>query len=123
MKISRPLIVLIVLLELAIFACGIKVVYNRHNARNLFIQLEREQQSYNVLLDEKTQLTTEIATLSQPANIEKQAKYKGLAPVDNNSVVLLKAGSPAAKTSNLSDKPTESATEPNQQKQEGEKTP
>ncbi len=122
MKTSRGLIVLIVFLELAIFACGIKVVYNRHNARNLFIQLEREQQSYNVLLDEKTRLTTEVANLSQPANIERQARNKGFAPVDNNAVVLLKAGSPATKTNNLPDKPTTSADEPNQQKQ-GEKTP
>ncbi len=122
MKTSRALIVLIVFLELAIFACGIKVVYNRHNARNLFIQLEREQQSYNVLLDEKTRLTTEVANLSQPANIERQARNKGFVPVDNNAVVLLKAGSPATKINNLTDKPPESAAEPNQQKQ-GEKTP
>ncbi len=79
----------IIFLELAIFACGIKIVYNRHHARNLFIQLEREQQSYNVLLDEKSELRVEIATLSQPGVVEQKAKEQGLSRVDNNAVVVL----------------------------------
>ena len=35
----RFLVGMIVILELVLFACGLKVVENRHNARKLFIIL------------------------------------------------------------------------------------
>lgn len=89
MREFKFLVTVIVLLELAVFACGLKVVSNRHHARALFIELERQQQSYNALLDEKSQLKVELAMLEQPSQVESKAKEKGLVPVDNNSVVVL----------------------------------
>ncbi len=89
MREFRFLLLVIVLLEALIFACGVRVVYNRHNARSLFIELEREQQVYNALLDERSQLKVELATLEQPANIEKTAKQAGLIPVENRAVVVI----------------------------------
>ena len=35
----RFLVGMIVILELVLFACGLKVVENRHNARKLFLSL------------------------------------------------------------------------------------
>lgn len=49
----RFLVGAIVILELVLFACGLKVVENRHNARKLFIELEHEQQVHHSLMDEK----------------------------------------------------------------------
>ena len=43
----RFLVGAIVILELVLFACGLKVVENRHNARKLFIELEHEQQVHH----------------------------------------------------------------------------
>ena len=47
----RFLVGIIVILELVLFACGLKVVENRHNARKLFIELEHEQQVHHSLMD------------------------------------------------------------------------
>ena len=49
----RFLVGMIVILELVLFACGLKVVENRHNARKLFIELEHEQQIHHSLMDER----------------------------------------------------------------------
>ena len=49
MKEFKFLIFVIVLLELTLFVCGFMVVDNRHNARRLFIELEREQQIHHSL--------------------------------------------------------------------------
>ncbi len=47
MKEFRFLVFVIILIEVGIFACGLRVVYNRHTYRTMFIQLEREQQTYH----------------------------------------------------------------------------
>ena len=57
----RFLVGAIVILELVLFACGLKVVENRHNARKLFIELEHEQQVHHSLMDEKARLKLEIS--------------------------------------------------------------
>jgi len=61
-------------LELVLFACGLKVVENRHNARKLFIELEHEQQVHHSLMDEKARLKLEISNLEQIRQVEVRAK-------------------------------------------------
>ena len=61
----RFLVGMIVILELVLFACGLKVVENRHNARKLFIELEHEQQIHHSLMDERAHLKLEISNLEQ----------------------------------------------------------
>ena len=63
----RFLVGMIVILELVLFACGLKVVENRHNARKLFIELEHEQ----------------------IRQVEARAKEGGLAPAENGRVIIL----------------------------------
>ena len=93
MKEFKFLIFVIVLLELTLFVCGFMVVDNRHNARGLFIELEREQQIHHSLRDEEARLRLEVSTLEQSRQIETKAKEKGLAPVTNEQVVILEHGS------------------------------
>ncbi len=90
MKEFRFLVFVIILIELGVFACGLRIVYNRHTYRTMFIQLEREQQTYHSLIDELNRAKVELASLEQPSNIVSSAKAQGLAPVDNNEVVLLR---------------------------------
>ncbi len=89
MKEFRFLVCVIVLLELSLFACGLAVVSNRHQARELFIQLEREQQTENMLLDERSLLKLELAQLEQTAQIKAKAIKKGLKAADPSQVVVL----------------------------------
>lgn len=72
----RFLVFAIVALELAIFVCGLRVVSNRHQARALFIELEREQQIQHSLNEEKSQLLLELYNLEQTRQIEEKAKKK-----------------------------------------------
>lgn len=71
------------------FACGLKVVENRHNARKLFIELEHEQQVHHSLMDEKARLKLEISNLEQIRQVEVRAKEGGLAPAENDRVIVL----------------------------------
>lgn len=89
MREFRFLVFVIILMELGIFACGLRIVYNRHTYRTLFIQLEREQQTYHSLMDELNRAKVELASLEQPSNIVSTAKSQGLTPVNNNEVVVL----------------------------------
>lgn len=93
------LIVVIILLELGIFACGLRIVYNRHNYRTLFIELERQQRTYQDYSDELNRVRLELATLEQPSNVVNSAKNSGLVPVDNTAVVILSADGTIQKTS------------------------
>ena len=70
----RFLVGMIVILELVLFACGLKVVENRHNARKLFIELEHEQQIHHSLMDERARLKLEISNLEQIRQVEARAK-------------------------------------------------
>ena len=85
----RFLVGAIVILELALFACGLKVVENRHNARKLFIELEHEQQVHHSLMDEKARLKLEISNLEQIRQVEVRAKEGGLAPAENDREIVL----------------------------------
>lgn len=85
----RFLVGMIVILELVLFACGLKVVENRHNARKLFIELEHEQQIHHSLMDERARLKLEISNLEQIRQVEARAKEGGLAPAENGRVIIL----------------------------------
>lgn len=85
----RFLVGIIVILELVLFACGLKVVENRYNARKLFIELEHEQQVHHSLMDEKARLKLEISNLEQIRQVEVRAKEGGLAPAENDRVIIL----------------------------------
>ena len=82
----RFLVGAIVILELVLFACGLKVV---ENARKLFIELEHEQQVHHSLMDEKARLKLEISNLEQIRQVEVRAKEGGLAPAENDRVIVL----------------------------------
>ena len=82
----RFLVGIIVILELVLFACGLKVVENR---RKLFIELEHEQQVHHSLMDEKARLKLEISNLEQIRQVEVRAKEGGLAPAENDRVIIL----------------------------------
>ena len=84
----RFLVGMIVILELVLFACGLKVVENRHNARKLFIELE-QQQIHHSLMDERARLKLEISNLEQIRQVEARAKEGGLAPAENGRVIIL----------------------------------
>lgn len=90
MREFRFLVVLIVILEVSLFLCGLKVVSNRHQARGLFIQLEREQQIHHALMDERSQLKLEISNLEKTIKIQSIATRNGLIPVDPNQTIILK---------------------------------
>lgn len=85
----RFLVVAIVILELTLVVCGFLVVDNRHNARKIFIELEHEQQVQHSLKDERARLMLEISKLEQIRQVETVAKEKGLAPAENDQVILL----------------------------------
>lgn len=85
----RFLFYLIVILEIAIFACGLRVVSNRHHTRALFIELEREQQIHHSLRDERAKLQLIISNLEQVRLIDQKARQEGLTPVAPNDVVIL----------------------------------
>lgn len=89
MREYKFLIFLIVVLEVAIFCCGLRVVSNRHHARALFIELEREQQIYHSLRDERAKLQLIISNLEQVRLIDEKARQEGLSPVSPNDVVIL----------------------------------
>ena len=89
MREYRFLVFLIVVLELAIFACGLKVVSNRHHARALFIELEREQQIQHSLRDERAKLQLLVSNLEQVRLIVEKARQEGLNPALPSDVVIL----------------------------------
>lgn len=89
MKEFRFLVFLIAVLELGIFACGLGVVASRHEARELFIQLEREQQTQHMLADERSQLKLEVANLEQTAKIGEKALEAGLIQADPSNMIIL----------------------------------
>ena len=115
MKEFRFLVFVIILIEVGIFACGLRVVYNRHTYRTMFIQLEREQQTYHSLIDELNRAKVELASLEQPSNIVSSAKFQGLAPVNNNEVVIIHPTPPLKNPSSNGSagaKPTKGAAVP-----------
>lgn len=65
----------IILLAIAV-ACALSAVNANHRARNLFVELEREQSRMRQLEVEWGQLQLEQSTWASPARIEKIARQK-----------------------------------------------
>ena len=63
-----------VVLLLALIACALSLVTSRHQARKLFVELEREQSQARNYDIEYGQLQIEQSTWSMPARIEKIAR-------------------------------------------------
>lgn len=93
----RFLAATIVILEIVLFVCGFAVVNNRHHARKIFIELEHAQQVQHSLRDEKARLMLEISNLEQIRQVEAAAKERGLAPAENDQVILLDGKVPEGK--------------------------
>ena len=62
------------LLLAALIACALSLVTSRHQARQLFVELEREQASARGYEVEFGQLQLEQSTWAMPARIEKIAR-------------------------------------------------
>ena len=63
-----------VLLLLIAVACALSLVTSRHQARRLFVELEREQAQARRYDVEYGQLTLEQSTWGMPARVEKIAR-------------------------------------------------
>ena len=57
-----------------LIVCALSLVTSRHDARRLFVELEREQQRTRQLETEYGQLQLEQSTWGMPARIEKIAR-------------------------------------------------
>jgi cell division protein FtsL len=62
------------LLLALLVGCGISLVTSRHQARKLFVDLEREQAQSRRLETEYGQLQLEQSTWAMPARVEKIAR-------------------------------------------------
>ena len=63
-----------VLLLCILVACALSLVTSRHQARRLFVELEREQAQARQFEVEYGQLTLEQSTWGMPARVEKIAR-------------------------------------------------
>jgi len=63
-----------VLLLAALVACALSLVTSRHQARKLFVELEREQAAARAYETEFGQLQLEQSTWAMPARVEKIAR-------------------------------------------------
>jgi cell division protein FtsL len=76
--------------------CALAVVTSSHRARNLFVELEREQNRMHDLEVEWGQLQLEQSTWANHARIEKIARDKlGMRPPAAARIISLDAGSAA----------------------------
>ena len=64
-------------LRAALVACGLSRVTSRHEARRLFVELERGETRARQYETEYGQLQLEQSTWGMPARIEKIAREKG----------------------------------------------
>jgi cell division protein FtsL len=62
------------LLLALLVACGVSLVTSRHQARKLFVELEREQTRSHSYETEFGQLQLEQSTWAMPARVEKIAR-------------------------------------------------
>jgi len=58
----------------ALVACALSLVTSRHDARRLFVELEREQAKSRQFETEYNQLQLEQSTWGMPARVEKIAR-------------------------------------------------
>jgi cell division protein FtsL len=84
-----------VLLLLVLVACSLSLVASRHQARKLFVELEREQARARAYDVEYGQLSLEQSTWAMPARVEKIARsqlHMQLPGAGRIEVVELKGG-------------------------------
>jgi cell division protein FtsL len=62
------------LLLAVLVVCALSLVTSRHQARKLFVELEREQERAHAYETEYGQLQLEQSTWSMPARVEKIAR-------------------------------------------------
>ena len=62
------------LLLAALVACGLSLVTSRHQARKLFVELERTQAEARAFETEYGQLQLEQSTWAMPSRVEKIAR-------------------------------------------------
>ena len=87
-----------VMLALLLFSCALSLVTAQHQARSLFIDLERAQLDAKRLDVDFERLRIEQSRLSQPAHVAAEARKLGLKPVDAGRTVFLNLpGAGAAK--------------------------
>jgi len=65
----------VILLTLLV-VCALSLVTSRHQARRLFVELEREQANRRALDTEYGQLQLEQSTWGMPARVEKIARHQ-----------------------------------------------
>ena len=63
-----------ILLLAALVACALSLVTSRHQARKLFVELEREQAAKRAFETEYGQLQLEQSTWAMPGRVEKIAR-------------------------------------------------
>ncbi len=76
-----------ILLILIVIACALSVVTSQHNARKLFMELERKQERTRQLTVEWGQLQLEQSTWAMRARVEKIATKQLLMKVPDASKI------------------------------------
>jgi cell division protein FtsL len=76
-------------LAAALMISALSLVTSQHRARELFADLEAEQQLARQSEAEGNRLRIELGRASQPAAIEAQAHALGMRPIDPEHTVLL----------------------------------
>jgi len=80
---------LLLVVSVLLFASALSLVTAQHRSRSLFIDLERSQGDAKRLDVEFERLRIEQARLSQPSNVETEARKIGLKPIDSSRTVFL----------------------------------
>lgn len=84
-----PIRMTVALLAAALMACALSLVTSQHRARELFADLEAEQQVARQSEAEGNRLRIELGRASQPAAVEAAARQLGMRPIDPDHTVLL----------------------------------
>ena len=83
--------VLLLILLSAVFLTAIKVVTTRHDARNLFVEIQKLETIRDELNEEWGRLQLEQSTWATDIRIESMARSElGMKMPDRNNLVLLK---------------------------------
>lgn len=86
----------IFLLGAALFGCALLLVSSQHQARSLFVDLERAQGEARNREVEWNRLRIELSRAGQPGYVEQSARALGLKPVDSRRTILIAAPAPEA---------------------------
>lgn len=88
---------MLIVVSFVLFVSALSLVTAQHRSRSLFIDLERAQGDARRLDVEFERLRIEQARLSQPANVETEARKIGLKPIDPTRTVFLNLAGQEAK--------------------------